>query len=49
MKEQEYKESILSQALSDGLKEMIYQYYHQITQLDEKQAETGLSLQNMWV
>jgi hypothetical protein len=28
---------------------MIYQYYHQITQLDEKQADLGLSLQNMWV
>lgn len=27
----------------------MYQYYHQVMQLDDKQAEVGLSLQNMWV
>jgi gamma-tubulin complex component 2 len=49
MREQEYRESLLSQALCDGLKEMIYQYYQQVTQLDEKQGQGGVSLQTMWV
>lgn len=49
MRELEYKEGILSQGLCDGLKEMVYQFYHLVIQLDDKQAQAGLSLQNMWV
>lgn len=49
MREQEYKESLLSQALCDGLKEMVYQYYQQVTQLDERQGQGGLTLQTLWV
>lgn len=40
---------MLSQALCDGLKEMIYQYYLQVTQLDERQGQSNLSLQALWV
>ena len=47
MRELEYKEGILSQGLCDGLKEMVYQFYHLVIQLDDKQAQAGLSLQNM--
>lgn len=49
MREQEYRESLLSQALCDGLKEMVYQYYQQVIQLDERHGQGGLTLQALWV